>query len=286
MNYYRRYMADLKRKTSRLTLEEKGAYDAMLDEYYAFEEPLPLDHEEIFRMIGAMKPSERAAVMKILSRYFTEEPDGYHNKRADEEIAVSKKARSNGSGGGRPKKTGNVTGMETGTETDSVTGDETGDETEIETKTVTQGVTGSVHPLNHSTTQPPNRLTAQPLNHPTGSSKTSARVKRSPRPATPGFDEFYASYPKKAGRQEAERQWNLLAPDEDLRTTIMAALEAQKQTRQWSDRNFIKDPERWLKNRRWQDEVPRETAKHANGARDWLAEHDGGAAPPTEERAP
>jgi uncharacterized protein YdaU (DUF1376 family) len=125
MNYYRRYSGDYLRDTSRLNLTEHGAYTLMMDYYYAEEKPLPLDHEELFTMVRAMRQEDRAAVEKVLGLYFTRRVDGYHQKRIDHEIEISKSARTNGKNGGRPKTTKAtepVTEQLTGTVTEPVTG--------------------------------------------------------------------------------------------------------------------------------------------------------------------
>lgn len=86
MNYYRRYVGDYLRDTSRLTLLEHGAYTLMLDYYYSDERPLPSSREEIYLLVRAMTPADRKAVDKVLSIYFTELADGWHQSRVDEEI--------------------------------------------------------------------------------------------------------------------------------------------------------------------------------------------------------
>ena len=134
MNYYRRYSGDYLRKTARLNLTEHGAYCVLMDYYYTDERPLPLDRDELYMMVRAMRPEDRKAVDKVLALFFTKEPDGYHQKRCDEEIAVSKKARANGKKGGRPPAED---------KTETITEPETEEETEPETQTIT----GSGHPL-------------------------------------------------------------------------------------------------------------------------------------------
>lgn len=108
MNYYRRYSGDYLKKTARLSILEHGAYSLLLDYYYADEEPLPADHEEIYRIVRALSPPERKAIDKVLGLYFALRADGYHNERADEEIAIAQPAieaaRINGKRGGRPPK--------------------------------------------------------------------------------------------------------------------------------------------------------------------------------------
>ena len=108
VNYYRRYSGDYLRDTSKLSVLEHGAYSLLLDYYYSEETPLPLDLEEVYTMVRAMKPADRAAVDKVLARYFEAREDGYHNNRADQELHIAttviETARENGKLGGRPKK--------------------------------------------------------------------------------------------------------------------------------------------------------------------------------------
>jgi uncharacterized protein YdaU (DUF1376 family) len=164
LNYYRRYVGDYLRDTARLSLLEHGAYNLLLDYYYADEQPLPLDKDELYTMVRAMMPGDRKAVDKILGKYFDRQADGYHQKRADHEIEVSKKARTNGKNGGRPGG-GNGTGSGTGMETGLVTGIGTETETGEATEHITGEGGGSVHPptTNHlaSSLQPPT-TTRQP----------------------------------------------------------------------------------------------------------------------------
>jgi uncharacterized protein YdaU (DUF1376 family) len=161
MNYYRRYSGDYLRDTSRLNLTDHGAYTLLLDYYYTEEKPLPLDHEELFLMVRAMREEDRAAVEKVLRLFFTKRADGYHQKRVDHEIAVSKQARTNGKKGGRPQ-TGDVTEEETG----NATGDGTDEGTE--------GKAGELPGLGHPPTsnhQPPASNNQPPV---TPSAKPSA----------------------------------------------------------------------------------------------------------------
>lgn len=92
MNYYRRYVGDYLKKTSRLSMLEHGAYNLLLDYYYAEEQPIPLDLDEVYRMCRAILPEERRAVVKILTSFFVKAEDGYRNQRADEEIAKGQNA--------------------------------------------------------------------------------------------------------------------------------------------------------------------------------------------------
>lgn len=109
MNFYKRFMADYAKKTSRLTLAQHGAYTLLLDEMYTTEAGLPSDHAELYRICRAMNKAEQEAVMLVADRYFPIGPDGLRsNERATEELHLAapalEAARLNGKKGGRPKK--------------------------------------------------------------------------------------------------------------------------------------------------------------------------------------
>ncbi len=108
MNYWPRWIGSIQKKTSHLSLAEMGAYDRLLDHYYAHEAPLPSDLDRCCRVAGAVTKAEREAVARVLAEYFTLEDVGYVNARAASEIAEAKPkidaARANGALGGRPRK--------------------------------------------------------------------------------------------------------------------------------------------------------------------------------------
>jgi uncharacterized protein YdaU (DUF1376 family) len=160
VNYYRRYVGDYLRDTSRLSMLEHGAYGLLLDYYYAEERPISLDMDEVCRMCRAITAIERAAIDKVLRLYFSRRVDGWHQKRVDLEIAAATSARENGAKGGRPRKTEHETG--TGTE------EETGSTTGRQTEQGGEGVTGSGHPptTNH---QPPSASLQPPAGEKTRS---------------------------------------------------------------------------------------------------------------------
>ena len=139
MNYYRRHLGDYLKKTSRFSILEHGAYTLMLDYYYIEEGPLPLDRDEIYRMVRATHPEERLAVDRVLDMKFDRRSDGYHNDRADAEIAIAVQARENGKRGGRPRGADNITQAQTEDVTENVTG------TTTETGTEKRG-TSETHP--------------------------------------------------------------------------------------------------------------------------------------------
>lgn len=76
-----------------------------------------------------------------------------------------------------------------------------------------------------------------------------------------GFNAFWAAYPKKAGKADALKAWNKLAPDVVLQEQMGKALEVQKQSQQWrkDGGQYIPMPATWLNGRRWEDEVQTQT---------------------------
>jgi hypothetical protein len=69
------------------------------------------------------------------------------------------------------------------------------------------------------------------------------------------FDRFWAVYPRKVGKAEAEKVWTKLSPDDALTDTIIAAVVVQ--ARGWDDPKFIPHARRWLYASRWEDAAPR-----------------------------
>jgi uncharacterized protein YdaU (DUF1376 family) len=107
MHHYPHHIGDYRTHTAHLTMVEDGAYRRLLDIYYMNEFALPPDIATVQRLVAARSKEERAAVATILHEFFLLETDGWHQRRADEEIAAyqarADNARKNGKGGGRPK---------------------------------------------------------------------------------------------------------------------------------------------------------------------------------------
>jgi len=72
-----------------------------------------------------------------------------------------------------------------------------------------------------------------------------------------GFDEFYKAYPKKAGRQNALKNWLKLKPSRALLDQILQDIRDRLSSGMWqlSKKKFIKDPERYISGRQWEDEI-------------------------------
>lgn len=71
------------------------------------------------------------------------------------------------------------------------------------------------------------------------------------------FEEFWAKYPRKVGKQAAKSKWLRLNPSCELKEKILAAVENHANTDQWKRERgqFIPHPTTWLNQGRWDDVV-------------------------------
>lgn len=84
------------RDTGHLSLMERGAYDALLDHYYATAKPLPADPDTLFRITRAQGEAEESAVLRVAREFFTNGGGLLRNRRAEAEL---RKAEGRSKGG-------------------------------------------------------------------------------------------------------------------------------------------------------------------------------------------
>jgi uncharacterized protein YdaU (DUF1376 family) len=108
VNYYPFHIGDYLTETAHLSWLEDCAYRRLLDLYYSREQRIPLDISQAARLCRAISKDERKAVETVLSEFFTQTDAGWSHTRCDMEIGkareFAKRARENGSKGGRPPK--------------------------------------------------------------------------------------------------------------------------------------------------------------------------------------
>jgi hypothetical protein len=70
------------------------------------------------------------------------------------------------------------------------------------------------------------------------------------------FDEFWAAYPRKAGKDAARKAFSRRKVTRSVLAEMLGAIEAQKSSAQWTrdGGQFIPHPSTWLNEGRWQDE--------------------------------
>lgn len=92
MNFYKHHIGDYAKHTDHLSWDEDQAYSRLMRVYYRDEKPLPLDIAKVIRLARAKTRPQRAAVEAVLEEFFFRDADGWHNKRADEEIAIARES--------------------------------------------------------------------------------------------------------------------------------------------------------------------------------------------------
>lgn len=92
--------------------------------------------------------------------------------------------------------------------------------------------------------------------------------------AASGFDDFYAAYPLKKAKIDAQRAWKKLAPTPALQQRILADIAQRRQhDREWV-RGFVPYPATYLNGHRWEDEIrPLTTPAGGRTSVDLLAEN-------------
>ncbi len=66
------------------------------------------------------------------------------------------------------------------------------------------------------------------------------------------FEEFWAKYPRKVAKLEAQKAWNKMTPDQ--RSKAIEAIPAH--ARRWDDLHFVPHAASWLRGERFLDELP------------------------------
>lgn len=95
-----------------------------------------------------------------------------------------------------------------------------------------------------------------PIAAPSVAATPAKRAEHKPEPG--GFGEFWAAYPKKRSKGDAEKAWAKIRPDKALLSKILLAVEAAKAGGDWQkdDGRFIPYPSSWLNAKGWEDDIP------------------------------
>ena len=212
MIWYKFHIGDYITHTKHISDAEDLAYRRLLDLYYMSEKPIPLDVKAVARKIG-MDTEETESV---LVEFFDKQENGYHNSRADVEIAKYQSQvatnREIGKRGGRPKSLANK-GFKP-TETESVT------ESDTDTN--------------------PKKIQIQKKNNNISSK----------------FDEFWQLWPtskRKVAKSTCETKWIKHKLDQ-VAEQIFAHVSALKTSEQWTS-GFEPAPLTYINQKRWEDEI-------------------------------
>ncbi len=77
------------------------------------------------------------------------------------------------------------------------------------------------------------------------------------------FEAFYAVYPKKRSKGDAEKAWKALKPDSSLVSKIILAVIEWQASPEWQkdDGKYIPYPASWLRAKGWEDEMQSKVEK-------------------------
>lgn len=225
MNYYKRHIGDYAKKAGHLSVLEHGVYTLLLDAYYDREQP-PTRAEAV-RIARCRSDVELAALDAVLSDFFHEVDGRYVQDRVEEEFkkaeAQARANQANGVKGGRPRK---PKGAEK--ETHSVSA---GNPKESEK---------NPNPLIHQSTNSNQEL------------KATVQPAAAPRSTALHFDRFWAAYPNKKGKKDAERHWRREGCDEVADALIAHVRLMMTQDDGWR-RGYAPMGSTYLNGRRWED---------------------------------
>ena len=125
----------------------------------------------------------------------------------------------------------------------------------------TRKIYAGVNPAAGAAADPLTKMSVPPDKNVRENSKEN-RKKNNPPKAPQGaawepemFERFWKAYPCKRDKASARREWDRLEPDRKLMLTMSAALKRQKASEQWQREIGIPYACRWLRNRRWEDEL-------------------------------
>jgi uncharacterized protein YdaU (DUF1376 family) len=165
------YTGDYLRDTRHLSMSEHGCYYLLLMFCWDTKGPLPLDEKKIAGICNARSGDEFEAMRRVLAEFFIRMDDGWYNKRMAEEVAkaeqISNKNREAGLKSAEARK---------------LIREAIAQRSFNARSTAVQGALVPSPPLKHKN----NTTAASPAD-------------------IPGFDEFWAIYPKRAGGNPKRR---------------------------------------------------------------------------------
>lgn len=215
MNYWKRHIGDFARDTAHLSQGQVGAYDLLLDWYYANERPLPSDPEDVYRIARAFTKEERKNAARART-FFTAEG---HHKRCDEEIANAR--------------------------VQADTNRRIAEEREAR-KRARKHHESCNESLDEASTKAP--LIQTPV------SIKEQEPKQEHVPQAARFDEFWSVYPIKRGKKPARDKWKAKRLDETADRLIADVRQRIANDQQWRD-GFAPHAATYLHQERWEDEL-------------------------------
>lgn len=224
MHYYKRNLGDYAKKAGRLSMLQHGAYNLLIDACYD-REKFPT-FEEAVEWTWASTEAEVEAVRFVLTRFFRLGDDGLYvqDRILEELLDYHKKSDKNKRIAQEREAKRN------------------------ESSTKRERNVNETSPKKHEA--PPNQ---EP--------RTNNQEPIPPKPPTqaPGadgrFERFWKAYPRKVGKDAAEKAFAKRKPSNQLLDEMLLAIEKQSSSIEWTKDNgqYIPNPATWLNQGRWKD---------------------------------
>lgn len=231
MNYYEHHIGDYDKATAHLTACEDGIYSRLLRRYYDTEAPLPADIKSLQRLVRARAKDEREAVETVLHEFFELDATGWRHTRCDAEIARYQEKRT------KAKRSAEARWSKQNEDAEN-----------MRTHSERNANASTEHDERNAHQSPDTRHQKQ---------EQKPLVRQAAR-----FAEFWAAYPVKKGRAEAEAKWKARGLD-SIADRIIADVQARKVSdRQWLD-GYAPHGSTYVNGRGWEDEIE---ARKVNGA--------------------
>jgi len=232
--YYTKNIADFNNATRHLTRQERSLYSDLIELQYDLETPIPNDLDWICRKVLASTESERTDVQHLLNEFFDLFEQGWSNGRCAAEICEfqanhAKKVLA-GKASGKARKRNKRPGKSTQSNKQEQT---------LNTCSTNVELTNNQEPI-----------TNNQINRRSQEEKFSSL-----------WNQFDSSLGDKGSRKNALKEFSKLSPDDSLLTEMLSAVQRQSAYKREVRRTgaFVENfqhVERWLRNERWQDEIP------------------------------
>lgn len=277
MNYYEHHLGDYAKNTAHLTMTEDGAYRRLIDAYYIREKPLPGDLKDVCRLARANTKPERDAVKAVLEEFFHLGADGWHHHRCDAEIdryqakqpRIEARKENDRERQNRARERRRALFEELRSRGMSAPWDATTEQLQAMLGSDQHGehhapVTHPVTGDNTATHTPDTRHQSPEAISSSLRSEDNSRAR-----AGDAFAMFWDAYPKKVGRQAAEKAFNKVKRPTETLALILKALAWQRESEQWQrdGGQYIPNPATYIHQGRWDDEQPTATNAKARTSR-------------------
>lgn len=237
-----KYLAD----TMHLSTEQHGAYLLLLIHAWMNDGALPIDADKL-RRISRMDRDAWSAQKDDVLAFFHEQDGMLRQKRLDIELARAKENVQQRSAAGKAsaaKRAAQREGQRNGNEAPTT------DATTVDSDVATGAPTND---------QRDGQQTGIPIPTPVllkKNTRSSAKSSTSVCGFPPGFEAFWAAYPRKVAKDDAAKAFAKRKPDAALVDKMVAALQAQAASELWTKDGgrFVPYPATWLNRGQWMDE--------------------------------